>query len=217
MKNKEWTKEEIEFIKINYPIKGLVYCFSHLNRTKRSIKKKIERLREDGFEIGRHSGKILNENFEQQKFISIVKSSKSYAEVALKIYGNKYYGNRQTIKRHIEIHNLDISHFDFGATGYKRGHKPKNTIPLEQILIENSTYNRNHLKKRLYKENIKKEECELCGQGPIWMNKKMSLRLDHINGINDDNRIENLRIVCPNCDATLDTFSGKNIKNKTKK
>ena len=57
----------------------------------------------------------------------------------------------------------------------------------------------------------------MCGQGPIWMNKKMSLRLDHINGINDDNRIENLRIVCPNCDATLDTFSGKNIKNKTKK
>jgi hypothetical protein len=66
------------------------------------------------------------------------------------------------------------------------------------------------LKKQLYNEGLKKPICELCGQDEIWQGKKMSLILDHINGVNIDNRLENLRIVCPNCDATLDTFCSKN-------
>jgi 5-methylcytosine-specific restriction endonuclease McrA len=56
----------------------------------------------------------------------------------------------------------------------------------------------------------------MCSQDEYWMGKKISLILDHINGINDDNRIDNLRILCPNCNSTLDTNGGKNIKNKLK-
>jgi hypothetical protein len=85
-------------------------------------------------------------------------------------------------------------------------------IDLSDILIINSTYDRGHLKRRLYADGLKKRECEMCGQGEEWQGKKMSLILDHINGVNNDNRIENLRIVCPNCNATLDTHCGK--KNK---
>jgi len=78
-------------------------------------------------------------------------------------------------------------------------------------LIENSEYRHtSNLKERLYKEGLKKRECELCGQGEEWRGKKMSLILDHINGTNNDNRIKNLRIACPNCNATLDTHCGKN-------
>jgi len=72
------------------------------------------------------------------------------------------------------------------------------------------------LKDRLYKNGIKEKKCELCGQDENWNGKKLTLILDHINGINDDNRIENLRIVCPNCNATFETNGGKNIKNKLK-
>jgi hypothetical protein len=78
------------------------------------------------------------------------------------------------------------------------------------------TYARKELKDRLYKTGLKKRECELCEQDETWRGKRMSLILDHINGVNDDHRLENLRIVCPNCNATLDTFSGKNRPKKQK-
>ena len=71
------------------------------------------------------------------------------------------------------------------------------------------------LKINFIKEGLKYRICELCGQDENWNGMKISLILDHINGINNDNRIDNLRIICPNCNAGLETFSGKNIKKRT--
>ena len=69
--------------------------------------------------------------------------------------------------------------------------------------------NRGHLKLRLYTEGVKKRKCEMCGQGELWRGSRMALILDHVNGISTDNRLMNLRIVCPNCAATLDTHCGR--------
>jgi len=86
-------------------------------------------------------------------------------------------------------------------------------LPLEQILIENSKYiNGTNIKKKLYKEELKEEKCELCGIGNIWNNKKLTLQLDHINGVHSDNRIENLQIICPNCHSCTENYCAKNIK-----
>ena len=86
--------------------------------------------------------------------------------------------------------------------------------PLDEVLTENSTYSRTNLKKRLVNENLIEYKCACCGIGPEWNGKPMPLILDHINGVNNDNRLENLRFVCSNCDTQLDTYKSRNIKKK---
>jgi hypothetical protein len=80
---------------------------------------------------------------------------------------------------------------------------------LSEVLVEHSTYSRGQLKERLFQEGLRDRACQLCGQGEQWRGRRMSLILDHINGVGDDNRLENLQIVCPNCAATLDTHCGR--------
>jgi hypothetical protein len=145
----------------------------------------------------------------------VVKISQTKTQV-LKLLGLKIHtGNFETLNRYIKKYNIDISHFKLGNINNLIRNNPK---PLNEILVQNSTYtNRVSLKNRLYNEGIKERKCELCGQVEIWKGNKMSLILDHINGISDDNRIENLRIVCPNCNATLPTHCGKNKKTKKTK
>jgi HNH endonuclease len=80
------------------------------------------------------------------------------------------------------------------------------------VLVVDSLYHRGKLKERLYEAGLKDRRCELCGQDERWQGRPMSLILDHINGVPTDNRLENLRIVCPNCAATLDTHCGRKLR-----
>ena len=146
--------------------------------------------------------------YEKELLEKLVNESNSYSEVAKKLgLNHRFYGNRQTVKKYIELFNIDIKHFGNYGCGIKRN------LALNEILIKDSTYRNNtHIKEKLYSSDLKKRECEICGQGEEWNGKKMSLILDHINGVSNDNRLENLRIVCPNCNATLDTHGGKNRK-----
>lgn len=87
--------------------------------------------------------------------------------------------------------------------------KGKNFLKNEDIFIINSKTKREVIKEYIHRNKLIPYECE-CGINGIWRNKKITLELDHINGIFDDNRIENLRFMCPNCHSQTDTFRGKN-------
>jgi hypothetical protein len=84
----------------------------------------------------------------------------------------------------------------------------------EEVFVKDSSYTRHCLKKRIIDNNFIEYICACCGLGPEWNGKPMTLILDHINGINNDNRLENLRFVCSNCDCQLDTYKSRNRNKK---
>ena len=138
-----------------------------------------------------------------------VSAANSVADVLRTLGLRAAGGNHRSIGRHIARLDLDTSHFDSARAQLRNLHRPRR--PLSEVLVEHSRYHRGNLKRRLFDEGIKERRCEQCGQGEEWRGRRMSLILDHINGVHDDNRLENLQIVCPNCAATLDTHCGKQL------
>jgi len=146
-----------------------------------------------------------------------VAECRSYSAV-LRRLGLRAAGGNHALLRHYvdEVWEIPTPHFDGGASA--RALPAAAAKPLRGVLVRDSSYSRGKLKERLYREGVKKRKCEMCGQGERWRGRWMSLILDHVNGVPDDNRLENLRIVCPNCAATLDTHCGrKNRKERAKR
>jgi hypothetical protein len=83
-------------------------------------------------------------------------------------------------------------------------------IPLE-IMISNRM-SRGSIKRRLIEMGLFEERCSRCGIEE-WRGKELTIHIDHINGVNDDWRLENLRMLCPNCHSQTPTFSGRNLRN----
>jgi transposase len=136
-----------------------------------------------------------------------VAKSLSWAETLRRLGYCPSGNNWRTLKKRVAELGLSTDHFDPYAA--RRRVSGNERIPLARILVEGSTYSRGSLKLRLYESGLKKRECELCGQDDTWRGRRISLILDHINGIRDDNRLQNLRIVCPNCAAGLETHCGR--------
>jgi hypothetical protein len=147
--------------------------------------------------------------FTETELRTAIARSKSWTQVLRELEYCPTGGNSATVKKYAEMWGLSIGHFDPYAGVMERIRRPAK--PLSEVLVEGSTYSRSNLKPRLYDEGLKQPVCELCGQGEVWRGRHMSLILDHINGVRNDNRLENLQIVCPNCAATLDTHCGKAI------
>ena len=81
---------------------------------------------------------------------------------------------------------------------------------LSELLVKDSHYQSFKLKRRLFIAGIKMPACEFCGWREKAADGRISVELDHINGDHKDNRLENLRVLCPNCHSLQATHRGKN-------
>ena len=144
---------------------------------------------------------------EKKYFEKIVKESKTINEVLTKLGKNTSSASYKQFKSYVIQYNIDITHFwtkkDIIENQFKNGKIKK--IDINEMFTENSIISRGTIKKRILSEKIIDYKCSFCENNGEWRGKKISLILDHINGVNNDHRIENLRFMCPNCNATLIT------------
>lgn len=166
-----------------------------------------------------NEGMTINWNrrtYTESEFTEAYNSSVSIAEVARKlgltIYGSTYKTIKDTARE------LGLSGDHFLGRGWNIGGKvqPSKPKPLEEYLVDGSRISSSHLKKRLFSAGLKEKQCEICGISE-WLDKPAPLALDHINGINNDNRLENLRILCYNCHGQTETFCRGQVLEKTSK
>jgi Zn finger protein HypA/HybF involved in hydrogenase expression len=143
----------------------------------------------------------------------IVENNNTFSDI-LKVCGLYPHGNNQkTLQKRLDQENIDYSKIKRGLNNRKGISQCCNEkIPLDKVLVEKSTYSRASLKKRLINEGLIENKCSKCNLGPEWCGEKLSLQIDHINGVPDDNRINNLRILCPNCHSQTSNFAGKQKK-----
>jgi hypothetical protein len=83
-------------------------------------------------------------------------------------------------------------------------------LSIENVFKVNGNVINSRVKTIIERENLLPRQCDVCSLTDTWQGKPLKLQLDHINGINNDNRLENLRFLCPNCHTQTDTFCSKN-------
>ena len=141
-------------------------------------------------------------------FITLIKTSLNISEVLFKlgmsVKGNSW-GYSQVKQRML---SLGLKFSDFRGKDLS-SYSKKEKIPDNLLFTENSKHTRAVIRKRIILEKLLPYKCSICGISE-WNGKKLSLELDHINGINYDNRLENLRFLCPNCHSLTSTYGSKN-------
>lgn len=115
-------------------------------------------------------------------------------------------GNFRSFHSAVRRLGLDTSHFLGRSHGTSVVPKAK---PVDYYLVDGSNIASSSLRRKLLRHKLIEEKCAECDLGPVWNGKPITLQLDHVNGDSFDNRLENLRLLCPNCHTQTDNFGSK--------
>jgi hypothetical protein len=151
---------------------------------------------------------------------NIVENSQSASEACRKMGMADKSGNGTRLRKDLKDLNIDFSHW----TGqlWSKGktiltdERVSKKRKLEEMFVENSEVSRSHIRSLILKNNLLEYKCNTCCMSPIWNNTKLAFHIDHINGIRNDHRLENLRWLCPNCHSQTETYCGKKNTGRTK-
>ena len=141
-----------------------------------------------------------------------VAGSYSVRSVLIKLELIPAGGNYEQIKTRIALLNINTEHFTGKLWNKGKKYTLKNSLNLNEILVENSNIQSFKLKNKLFALGLLFPKCEICGWCQEASDGRVPVELDHKNGNKYDNRIENLRILCPNCHSLQLTHRGKNKK-----
>jgi hypothetical protein len=149
--------------------------------------------------------KIL-EKFSNEELETFLNESFSLWDFCKKVgYKNKSSRVYTSVKNNLSKRNINLEKYPvlWKRIGLTRKKDDK------EIFSKDSTYERKDLKRKIIKENLLPYKCSCCGIFD-WLGNPLSLQLDHINGVNNDNRLENLRFLCPNCHTQTPTWGYNN-------
>lgn len=146
------------------------------------------------------------DTLDTEYFKRLVSESWSRSEICSKLNLRKSSASFAILNRRIAREGLNTSHFRLGGeTANNRRYSN------EEIFVLNvKTSHQEKVRRRLIKDKLLEYSCKNCGLN-TWQNKTITLELDHINGNRNDNRLNNLRFLCPNCHSQTETFGGRNI------
>lgn len=148
-----------------------------------------------------------------EELLNAVEAGGSISDVIRRIGLNPKGANFSHVKHHMNRLGVDVEPLK-NSTINRPGYKHYSDA---EVFIENSSYRSNEgIKKRLISNGTKKRECDKC-QLTEWNGEPIPLELEHVNGIPNDNRVENLSFLCPNCHAQTPTYRGRNYKGRKQK
>lgn len=145
----------------------------------------------------------ISEKWSEENVLEAIKNAECKSDVLRNMGLSMSSGNFQTLDKFCKQYFIDVSSFEYKNN---RGFKWNKVITNDNLFTQDSKSSTQTVKYRIITQNLLDYSCQKCHNKGEWQGEKLSLQLDHINGVNDDHRLENLRFLCPNCHAQTTTY-----------
>jgi hypothetical protein len=150
---------------------------------------------------------MTKHRYSEQQLRNAIMNARSIRQALINLGISSEGGNYRVIHKAIKVYNIDISHFTNQGWAKGKSFAPKR--PLSDYIENNVPISSHKLRLRLLKENVFEHKCSSCSL-ESWLEKPIPLELDHKDGNHENNKLTNLRLLCPNCHALTSTYRGKN-------